>query len=57
VWLDTESVYRLAKETHKESAAAADFALKKLAVEIKVHELSKQKVYSVYGVCGVYQGS
>jgi hypothetical protein len=50
-------VYRLAKETHKESAAAADFALKKLAVEIKVHELSKQKVYSLYGVCGVYQGS
>ena len=46
-WLDTESVYRLAVQTHKESKEASMFALKKLAVEMKVHELTKEKVAEV----------
>ena len=46
-WLDTESVYRLASETHKESKEAATYALKKLAVEMKVHKLTKEKVAEV----------
>jgi len=46
-WLDTESVYRLAVETHKESKEATSFALKKLAVEMKVHKLTKEKVAEV----------
>jgi len=43
-WLDTESVFRLAQEQHKESKEAAKFALNKLEVEIKVHKLKKVTV-------------
>jgi hypothetical protein len=43
-WLDTESVYRLAQQQHKESKEAAKFALNKLEVEIKVHKLKKVTV-------------
>ena len=43
-WLDTESVYRLAKEQHKETEEAAKFALNKLQVEIKLHKLKKVTV-------------
>jgi len=46
-WLDTESVYRLAVQTHKESKEATSFSLKKLAVEMKVHKLTKEKVAEV----------
>ncbi len=46
-WLDTESVYRLAQEQHKESKEAAKFALDKLDVEIKVHKLKKATVAEV----------
>lgn len=46
-WLDTESVYRLAVQTHKESKEAASYALKKLAVEMKVHKLTKERVAEV----------
>ena len=45
VWLDTESVYRLATETHKESAEASEFALKKLAVEKKVYIYTRTHDY------------
>jgi hypothetical protein len=46
-WLDTESVYRLATQTHKESSEAATYALKKLAVEMQVNKLTKKKVAEV----------